>query len=53
MPPSCLSRRYFDRIYAPGALLVVGTLIVKREWAPYSLLLALVLGAYNVLSMRE
>ncbi|KAL3964417.1 hypothetical protein ACCO45_001421 [Purpureocillium lilacinum] len=44
---SWLARHYIDYVYIPGALLVVGTLIVKREWAPYSILLALVLGAYN------
>ena len=42
-----LSRHYIDYIYIPAALLVVGTLIVKREWTPYSVALALALGVYN------
>jgi len=50
---SWLARHYIDYVYIPGALLVVGTLIVKREWAPYSILLALVLGAYNFWNFRE
>lgn len=48
-----LARHYFDYVYIPGALLVVGTLIVKRDWALYSALLALSLGAYNIWNFRE
>ncbi|KID91071.1 nitrate reductase [Metarhizium guizhouense ARSEF 977] len=44
---SLLSRHYIDYVYVPAVLLVAGTLIVKREWVPYSAALALVLGAYN------
>ncbi|KAI9166866.1 nitrate reductase [Paramyrothecium foliicola] len=44
---SLLSRHYIDYVYIPAALLIVGTLIVKREWAPYSAALAAALGAYN------
>ncbi|KFA63541.1 hypothetical protein S40285_00306 [Stachybotrys chlorohalonatus IBT 40285] len=50
---SWLARHYIDYVYAPAALLVVGTLIVKREWAPYSVLLAAALGAYNFYNFRE
>lgn len=42
-----LSRVYIDYVYVPAALLIFGTLIVKKEWAPYSALLAVALGAYN------
>lgn len=48
-----LSRHYIDYVYVPGALLVVGTLIVKKEWALYSIALALTLGAYNFWNFRE
>ncbi|PNY24736.1 NADH-cytochrome b5 reductase [Tolypocladium capitatum] len=44
---SWLSRHYVDYVYVPGALLLVGTLIVKRDWLPYSVVLALALGTYN------
>ncbi|OAA33100.1 nitrate reductase [Moelleriella libera RCEF 2490] len=44
---SLLSRHYIDYVYVPGVLLVVGTLIVKKDWAPYSVVLAAALGAYN------
>lgn len=50
---SLLSRHYIDYVYGPAALLIVGTLIVKKEWAPYSALLALVFGAYNFYNFRE
>lgn len=50
---SWLSRHYIDYVYIPAALLVFGTLIVKKEWAPYSAMLALVLGGYNFWNFRE
>lgn len=57
MPPkvdnSLLSRHYIDYVYAPAALLIFGTLVVKKEWAPYATLLALVFGAYNFYNFRE
>lgn len=48
-----LARHYFDYVYIPAALLVFGTLIVKRDWALYSALVALSLGAYNIWNFRE
>jgi NO-binding membrane sensor protein with MHYT domain len=47
-----LSRVYIDYVYVPAALLIFGTLIVKKEWAPYSALLAVALGAYNFWNFR-
>jgi cytochrome-b5 reductase len=41
------SKKYVDGIYIPSGLLVVGCLIVKREWVPYAVLLAAVLGGYK------
>lgn len=45
--PPWLSRHYIDYVYAPAALLILGTFIVKASWAPYAALLALILGGYN------
>jgi cytochrome-b5 reductase len=42
-----LAKHYRDYIYIPAALIVVGTLIVKREWTPYSIAVALAFGVYN------
>ncbi|KAK9470561.1 uncharacterized protein V1510DRAFT_422651 [Dipodascopsis tothii] len=36
-------------IYIPSALLIVGTLIVKREWVVYSIIAALTLSALKVM----
>ncbi|KAI1247773.1 NADH-cytochrome b5 reductase [Eutypa lata] len=49
---SLTSRRYIDGIYIPVGLLVVGTYIVKKEWTPYAVLLALVLGAWKYVSSQ-
>ncbi|EON98083.1 putative nadh-cytochrome b5 reductase 1 protein [Phaeoacremonium minimum UCRPA7] len=45
--PSLLSKQYVDGIYIPAGLLVFGTFIVKREWLPYAVALALALGAFK------
>lgn len=45
-----LSKKYIDGVYIPSGLLVVGCLIVKREWVPYAIVLALALGGYKVWS---
>ncbi|GAB1320115.1 NADH-cytochrome b5 reductase [Madurella fahalii] len=45
MSDSLLARKFIDGIYIPVGLLVVGTVIVKREWTVYALLLGIVLGA--------
>ncbi|XXH04790.1 hypothetical protein Hte_011212 [Hypoxylon texense] len=39
------SKAYFDGIYIPAGLLVLGTFIVKREWTPAAVLIAITLGA--------
>ena len=53
MEPSLLSREYRDGVYIPAGLLVVGTLIVKRDWLPYAVLVALALGSWKFYGMRE
>lgn len=50
---SLASRQYIDGIYIPAGLLVVGTYIVKKEWAPFAVLLALALGAFKFYSSRR
>ena len=47
-----LSKKYIDGVYIPSGLLIVGCLIVKREWVPYAVVLALVLGGYKAWSNR-
>jgi len=45
MSEPLLSKKMFDGIYIPAGLLVVGTIIVKREWTPWAVILAVILGA--------
>jgi cytochrome-b5 reductase len=52
MAESLLARKYFDGIYIPVGLLVVGTAIVKREWTAYALLLGVALGAIKFFNTR-
>lgn len=49
-PSPLLSKQYIDGVYIPSGLLVIGCLIVKREWVPYAIALALGLGGYKVVS---
>jgi cytochrome-b5 reductase len=49
---SLLSRQYIDYVYIPTGLLLVGTLIVKKDWLPYSLLVALCLGSWTIYSSQ-
>ena len=48
-----LSKQYINGVYIPSALIVVGTLIVKQEFLPYAIALALVLGGYKIYSTRK
>lgn len=48
-----LSKSYINGVYIPSGLLVVGCLIVKREWVPYAIILAFALGGYKVWNNRK
>jgi len=47
-----LARQYIDYVYVPAGLLVAGTAIVKSDWTPYAVLLAVLLGTYNFYSFQ-
>jgi cytochrome-b5 reductase len=36
--------QYVHGVYIPSALLIVGVAIIKRDWLPYAVALAAVLG---------
>lgn len=42
-----LGASYINGVYIPMGLLVAGCLIVKKEWTPYAVVLALVLGSWK------
>lgn len=50
--PALLSRQYFDGIYIPSGLLVLGTYIVRKEWLPYAVLLAIALGSFKFVNSK-
>ncbi|KAL5614789.1 hypothetical protein BROUX41_004878 [Berkeleyomyces rouxiae] len=52
MPESLTSRKYFDGVYIPMGLIVFGVYIVKKEWIPYAVALAVALGTYKFNSMQ-
>jgi len=45
-----LSKEYVNGVYIPSGLLIVGCLIVKQEWLPYAVVLALALGGFKIYS---
>lgn len=49
---SLTSSLNINGIYIPAGLLVFGTAIVKREWTPYAVLLAVVLGVWKFYSQQ-
>jgi hypothetical protein len=53
MSDGAFAKKYVDGIYIPSALLVVGCVIVKREWAPYAVVVALLLSGYKLWSSSE
>ncbi|KAG9236996.1 hypothetical protein BJ875DRAFT_191256 [Amylocarpus encephaloides] len=46
------SKAMVDGVYIPSGLLIFGCAIVKREWLPYAVALALALGSYKVWSSQ-
>lgn len=48
-----LSKQYIDGIYIPSGLLIFGCLIVKREWLPFAVALAALLGGYKMWASRK
>ncbi|MCJ1315287.1 NADH-cytochrome b5 reductase [Xylographa vitiligo] len=47
-PVSFLSPQYINGVYIPSGLLLVGCAIVKVEWLPYAVVLALALGTWKI-----
>ncbi|KAL3425044.1 nitrate reductase [Phlyctema vagabunda] len=48
-----LSPKYVNGVYIPSGLLVVGCLIVKKEWLPFAVLLSLAFGGFKIFSDRS
>lgn len=52
-PTSYLAPQYINGVYIPSALLIVGCAIVKKEWLPFAVLLAAILGGWKVYNNRK
>jgi cytochrome-b5 reductase len=52
-PNKFLSKEFRDGVYIPAGLIVIGTLIAKRDWLPYAIALAAALAGYKIWSMRK
>jgi hypothetical protein len=52
MSDSLLARKYFDGIYIPAGLIILGTIIVKKEWTPYAVIVAIALGSLKYFNNR-
>lgn len=50
---SALSSEYINGVYIPSALLMLGVAIVKMEWLPYSLVVAVLLGSWKIYNNRQ
>lgn len=50
---SFLSSQYINGIYIPSGLLLVGIAIVKKEWLPYAVVVAIILGSWKIYSNRQ
>jgi len=45
-----LSKEYINGVYIPSGMLIVGCLIVKQDWLPFAVIIALVLGGIKIFS---
>ncbi|KAF2743369.1 ferredoxin reductase-like protein [Sporormia fimetaria CBS 119925] len=50
MSTGAFAPQYVHGVYIPSALLIVGVAIIKRDWVPYAVALAAVLGGWKVFS---
>lgn len=48
---SLMDAELVNGVYIPSALLIVGTAIVKLEWLPYSVALAIAIGSFKIMRM--
>lgn len=52
-PTGPFAPQYIHGVYIPAGLIIVGTFIVRREWLPYAVVLAAVLGAWKIYNNRN
>ena len=47
-PKGPFAPHYIHGVYIPAGLIIVGVFIVKREWLPYAVAVATILGAWKI-----
>lgn len=52
-PTSLFSPQYITSVYIPSALLLVGVAIAKKEYLPFAVIIAVLLGGYKFYSTRK
>ncbi len=52
-PTSALSPQYITGVYIPSVLLIVGVAIAKKEYLPFAVIIAALLGGYKFYSTRK
>lgn len=45
---SLFAPQFVHGVYIPSALLIVGLAIIKKEWAPYGVIVAAILGGWKI-----
>ncbi len=51
-PTSAFSPQYVTGVYIPSALLLVGVAVAKKEWLPFAVIIAALLGGYKFYGTR-
>ncbi len=52
-PTGPFAPQYINGVYIPAGLIVFGVFILKREWLPYAVAVATILGAWKIYNHRE
>jgi len=52
-PTGPYAPQYIHGVYIPAGLIVFGVFIVKREWLPYAIAVAAILGAWKIYNNSE
>jgi cytochrome-b5 reductase len=47
---TAFSPQYVHGVYIPTALLLIGVTITKRDWLPYAVVFAAIIGGWKVYS---
>ena len=52
-PAGLFASQYINGVYIPAGLIVFGVFILKQEWLPYAVAVAVILGGWKIYNNRE